>query len=1066
MFPGRPRSDRRRRGASLTREQENPDPNATAFGDTDDWASAAAPADTGDLQPGDALAHYVIEAVLGSGATATVYRARHDLLHTRHALKVLATTHPAMQVRLLREGRIQAGLRHPHVVGVTDVLDFGGRAVLVLELVEGASLARWVAATTPGPEEVERVFREVLAGVAAAHDCGILHRDLKPDNILVGDDGHARVTDFGLGRILAEDSLTGTHARLGTPAYMAPEQLRSTDVDVRADVWALGCVLFEMLVGRRAFPQLGEALGTAITSGDFDSAALADLPAPLADAARSCLTVDRGDRPSSCAAVEAMLDGQPWRHLEVVQRAPPTEPAPGLTWRAEPDDNAPTGGRDAMRATVGGFKIIDKLGAGGMGSVWEAEQAHPQRRVALKIIHPEKVSPRARARFRFEAEALGQLLHPGIPQVYAAGEDRGLLYLVMEKVDGSTLDAWFAAERPSPARAIELFIAICQAVHHAHLRGFIHRDLKPANILVTQDGQPRVLDFGIARAVGEDAYSAGIAGTPAYMAPQVGSEIADVRVDVYALGVVFYELWAGALPVVPGPGWPAVDPDAPVIPLGKRDRRFVGDLEAIVHRAMAWRADDRYDSVDGLAADLRRHLAGLPVDARDPTWSYRSLRWLQRNAAATAAMSAVVIGLSTGLGVAWSNYLGAERARAAEESQRIAAVEASERAQREEDTATAVTLFLTELLMQAHPDRNPGEELTIRDAVNRAAAQIDAESFADRPEVEAAVRRRLVSVFWALDEDPEAVEQLEIITRLTADLPPSMLRADAMGTLAYMTRQDDLERSFRLLDEAEALLESVPGITDVKRAQVRYHRPRLMQLTGDFVGAERLYRELVAIEGLPEAERTLLTGQLSRTLRLTGHYEEAAAIYRSSLETVRAQWGDRHPQTATVLLSLGSSMGRGGDPDGLPLVEEAIAQRREFLGPDHRRTIEARHALTKVLLALDRPAEADAGLSRIPTDFLQSRPSAPWHHAEIKLAMGDAAGAAERVRGVQLSTSRLGQAEQRAILGRIALAQGDHARARELLTTSLAEIEQTLGPVSTPARRAREALATLQNGSP
>ena len=198
---------------------------------------------------------------------------------------------------------------------------------------------------------------------------------------------------------------------------------------------------------------------------------------------------------------------------------------------------------------VGTYTIVGQLGEGGMGVVLDAEQSHPQRRVALKLIRPDRVTPQARQRFHHEVHLLGQLLHPGIPQIYEAGEADDQLYLAMERVEGQPLDVW--AQGQDLRTRVEVLAKAADAVHHAHLRGIVHRDLKPANILVTDEGQPKVLDFGIAATLRDPgaAPSTRVSGTPAFMAPEQLAGGGDQRVDVYALGVTAYRILTGIMPL-------------------------------------------------------------------------------------------------------------------------------------------------------------------------------------------------------------------------------------------------------------------------------------------------------------------------------------------------------------------------------------------------------------------------------------------------------------------------------------------------------------------------------------
>jgi tRNA A-37 threonylcarbamoyl transferase component Bud32 len=271
----------------------------------------------GVLRVDEAVDRYVVEACIGEGAMARVYRVRHRLLGTVHALKVLRSTQPELRERLVQEGRIQAGLAHPNVVPVTDVLDVGGRLGLLMDHVAGGSLEAWLAEGLPPRDAALAVFSGVLAGVGAAHAMGIVHRDLKPANVLLDREPlQPRVTDFGLARHLRRDDGRQTRAGelLGSPAYMAPEQAAgAADVTARADIFALGALLYELVCGQRAFQgrTVYELLGRLGRGEYTPPLALApDLPASVVAAIASCLAVDPEDRPPSCAAVQALLSGQ------------------------------------------------------------------------------------------------------------------------------------------------------------------------------------------------------------------------------------------------------------------------------------------------------------------------------------------------------------------------------------------------------------------------------------------------------------------------------------------------------------------------------------------------------------------------------------------------------------------------------------------------------------------------------------------------------------------------------------------------------------------------------------
>jgi WD40 repeat protein len=302
-----------------------------------------------------------------------------------------------------------------------------------------------------------------------------------------------------------------------------------------------------------------------------------------------------------------------------------------------------------------------------MGIVYEAEQAMPRRTVALKAIRPGLASRAALLRFEHEAHVLGRLHHPGIAQIYEAGTalpERGIqAFIAMELVDGPPL-VEHARERGLGVRErIELLVRVCDAVQHAHQRGVIHRDLKPSNILVDKSGQPRVLDFGVARLTDpeeEDGLGEGratgpglLVGTLAYMSPeQVSGDPAEVdaRADVYALGVLLFELLTGVLPhPVKGRTLPDVAlaiRNEPAPPLASFDRSLRGDLTAIAAMALEREKERRYASAADLAADLRRFLAGKPVAARRDATFYVLKRQFQRHRWIVAAVAAFLVGLS------------------------------------------------------------------------------------------------------------------------------------------------------------------------------------------------------------------------------------------------------------------------------------------------------------------------------------------------------------------------------------------------------------------------------------
>jgi WD40 repeat protein len=338
---------------------------------------------------------------------------------------------------------------------------------------------------------------------------------------------------------------------------------------------------------------------------------------------------------------------------------------------------------DGMPSRIGDFRILGLLGRGGMGTVYEAEQDNPRRRIALKVLRTPFVSPDLRARFERESEILGRLRHPGIAHVYQAGvieEDNGepVPYFAMELIDGISLSEYATAKRLDTRGRLALMVKVCDAVEHAHGHGVIHRDLKPDNILVDERGEPRVLDFGVARIVDRElathvkSTATGLLiGTLSYMSPeQVGArpDEIDVRSDVYALGVVTFELLSGQLPLevtsvsIPDAVLQIRELDPPH--LGALDKKYRGDVGTIVEKALDKEPHRRYASATALSADIRRYLADEPILAKPTSSLYQLGKFARRNKAIVAGVLVAFVALLVGTLVSTRQAVIARRERA------------------------------------------------------------------------------------------------------------------------------------------------------------------------------------------------------------------------------------------------------------------------------------------------------------------------------------------------------------------------------------------------------------------
>ena len=387
---------------------------------------------------------------------------------------------------------------------------------------------------------------------------------------------------------------------------------------------------------------------------------------------------------------------------------------------------------------IGGYRIIRMLGEGGMGAVYEAEQDRPRRSVALKVIRGVLASTELKRRFERESQTLARLHHSGIAQIYEAGSaETGFgvqPFFAMELIHGKSLVQYAEEHKLDIRQRLELMIKVCEAVQHAHERGIVHRDLKPGNILVDENGQPKILDFGLARATDADAQmtqqtvAGQILGTLAYMSPEqvLGDPLAvDTRSDIYALGVILYELLAKKLPyALSNVLHEAVETIRVTEPpqLSSVNRAFRGDVETIVGKALEKEKARRYASAAELAADIGRFLHDEPIVARPPSTTYRIAKFARRHRVLVASTAIIFLVLVCGIAV--STWQAVKARRAQREAEKQAAI------------AQAVTDFLrNDLLGQASAYQQSDPDIKVRTALDRAAAKVN-EKFKNQPEVQ------------------------------------------------------------------------------------------------------------------------------------------------------------------------------------------------------------------------------------------------------------------------------------------------------------------------------------------
>jgi tRNA A-37 threonylcarbamoyl transferase component Bud32/tetratricopeptide (TPR) repeat protein len=623
----------------------------------------------------------------------------------------------------------------------------------------------------------------------------------------------------------------------------------------------------------------------------------------------------------------------------------------------------------APATSIPGYTLCGVLGEGGMGRVFEAEQAVPRRRVALKTLRLGLDSARARRRFQFEAELLARLEHPAIAKVYDVGTYReahllGELevpYFAMEYVEGARdLLSYARGEELSRDARLRLFLEFCEAVQYGHDRGVLHRDLKASNLLVGSDGRPKVIDFGVARPTAEDPGSdrprtstGEVFGTPSTVAPELLEglgTVADVRADVYALGIVLYELICGA-PPFPLAGLPlhravevvlAGDPGRP----GAREPEFPADLEAVLLTAIHRDPARRYGSVAALEGDLRRFLDHEPVTARRPSALEKARLFVRRHRLAVAAGTTVALALLAGGGASLSFGL---RAAAAGRDQARAAQDA-----RDAQAATA------QALAEAHAVR---DELIALSATFVFDFGQRLSRLEGATELRAEILGRGLELLGEL-EDRAAAEPSQCFALAFATLRLGDLLGNPED--ANLGRPDQAREAYaqaaRLVERGEQLAEQrVDRVAEQRaeqfgrqqdgtgehaaglRALIGRREAQLLLHDGETVRAEERYAAVLAdlrgrIDvGVGDPSLWVEVGHLlagyGQTRGLAGDHAAAAQAFTELLD-LRRQLAAQDPQSISKALDLGTAsmllaaaVLRSGDPQGaIDLYQHATEQ--------------------------------------------------------------------------------------------------------------------------------------------
>ena len=757
-------------------------------------------------------------------------------------------------------------------------------------------------------------------------------------------------------------------------------------------------------------------------------------------------------------------------------------------------------------ASVGAYTLVKSLGHGGMGSVWLAARndGRYEGQAAVKLLNAELIGRTGGERFKREGTILARLTHPHIARLIDAGVSSvGQPYLVLEHVDGRHIDQHCDEHALAIDARIRLFLDVLSAVAHAHANLIVHRDLKPSNVLVTGDGQVKLLDFGIAKLLEDDlphhdptlTREAGAGLTPKFAAPeQLSGGPITTATDVYALGVLLYGMLSGHDPVGAGARSAAelvkaiVDTEprrmsAAVVDGGDDPARIAlraaarastpdrlrrslqGDLDTIVAKALKKKPDERYASVAEFADDLRHFMNHQPINARPDTLAYRTAKFARRHRRTLFAAGAALV-LVAGTIAFYTVKLAAERDRAA----------------RQAEKASKVSELLVQLLDGADPYRTPdAQEPTVRRLLDKGAERI-ARDLKGQPDVQAEVLTVIGRVYQRLGLYDKALPLLEQALALgrRAVGPEHVSIAQSLNELGVLHREHgDLAAAQPLLEESLAMRRRLLGPVDKDVAVTLVEISRVLRDRGLDAPAEPLVRESLAIRRqlFGEAHRETATSLNDLALLLVGRgdLDGAELLFRESLATNIKVLGPDHPNVGVSLGNLALVLDAKGDfAAAEKLYRDDVAVIRKAMGEGHPAHAQALSNLSMPLLHQGKLDEAQALLERaiaiVRPIFNQDHPRLANYQvnlARIQIARHQAAIAEPALRRVLQLRQRLYPAgdwriaQVQSLLGASLAAQARYADAEALLLAAAQVLQPIPGPQGRDADANRRQLASL-----
>ena len=743
-----------------------------------------------------------------------------------------------------------------------------------------------------------------------------------------------------------------------------------------------------------------------------------------------------------------------------------------------------------LGARLGVYEILEPIASGGMGRVYRARRADGlyEQTVAVKVLPADLTTQEARERFRIERRLLAKLEHPSIARILdgGVGED-GVPYFVMEHVDGERLDV--AVERLGLDERLALFERVADAVRYAHARMVVHRDLKPANVLVTRDGTPKLLDFGIAKLLNDTAEDLTLAGnrplTPQYAAPeQIRGEEITQATDVYGLGLLLYEMITGSRPYrVSGSRAEAervvceTDPTPPsraAVDDAGASRwalRLRGDLDLIVRRAIQKDPRERYSSADRLMEDVRRFRTRRPILAREPSARYSSTMFLRRHPLATGVAAVVSLTLIGGGIFVASAYQRASDAVRAEHDQRV--------------IAEQVGLFLDDMLRTIDPANARGRDTgLLTEVLDRAHVRLRGGTV-DIDAVRAPLEHRVGSVYAAIGSTDRALDHLSAAEELWDRLGKGD-STDMADTLFGLAVIDSEQGRF---DDASSRMERVIEIRTTTLGEDHFAVGQALDAMGGILLAQGRLGEAaprldaasaILTSHLEPGDDDLLHNVNKRAIigAEAGDYAGALDLLRPSAEAVIDR-RDPTPAVSVTLNTMAILSSRAGDHESANRWYSRTTEVAEQIyGPTHAHTLKARMnaAVAKERAGLKAEAEADyravlamqeGALGVDHPDTISTR-----LNLGVFLSRGgraeEAAGILRRV--VDDSIRVLGGPHLTTAIARSALGEsimdlgdpGRDAEAEALLSRSLDDLQRTIGPDAGPSRKTREALARVR----